>query len=301
MTHPGEPLPDDSLMAAVSLRNIVKSYAGRLVLDDITLDLHKGEKVGLIGANGSGKTTLFKIVAGMESPDSGSVTRARDLNIAYLPQTPDMVDTDRLIDVASAPFETHRELEAELQALATRIAEATGAPEEATLLERYDRLHARFESLGGYSYEIRIREVLGGLGFAPMEYDRPVGMLSGGQRCRAALARLLLAEGDLLLLDEPTNHLDIDATRWLETYLANYAGGAVIVSHDRYLLDRVVSKIIEIEDHHATVFPTDYTGYAETKRVRQLAAERAHAKQRAWITHQEDYIRRAGHRKDTAR
>ena len=152
-----------------------------------------------------------------------------------------------------------------------------------------------------YGYEIRIREVLGGLGFAPMEYDRPVGVLSGGQRCRAALARLLLADGDLLLLDEPTNHLDIDATHWLETYLANYAGGAVIVSHDRYLLDRVVSKIIEIENHRVTVYPTDYTGYAETKRVRRLAADRAHAKQRAWIAHQEDYIRRAGHRKDTAK
>jgi ATP-binding cassette, subfamily F, member 3 len=288
-------------MAAVTIQNLVKTYAGQSVLDGITLDFHKGEKVGFVGANGCGKTTLFKLIVGIEPPDGGTITVTRGTTIGYLPQEPDLPSSAPLIEAVGEVFAGHRAVEADMRALSHQIAEAHGTPEEAALLQRYDRLHAQFEARGGYSHEIRIREVLGGLGFEPNEYQKPVSILSGGQKCRAALARLLLQDCDLLLLDEPTNHLDIDATRWLEKYLAAYHGGAVIISHDRYLLDRVVNKIIEIEDHKATVYPTNYTHFAEAKRIRQLQAVRDYEKQSAWLAHQRDYIARVHFSKDSAK
>ncbi|HWL93616.1 MAG TPA: ABC-F family ATP-binding cassette domain-containing protein [Phycisphaerae bacterium] len=288
-------------MSAISLQNVVKTYAGKTVLDDISLSLYKGEKVGLVGANGSGKTTLFKIITGIEPPDSGTVSKTRGLSVGYLPQEPDLPHDGKLIDVVGEAVAGQRELEEQLQALSKQIAHVHGTAEEPALLEKYNRLHAEFETRGGYSYEIRIREVLGGLGFAPEEYQQPVGVLSGGQKCRASLAKMLLGGADMMLLDEPTNHLDIDATAWLEKYLALYRGGAVVISHDRYLLDRVVSKIIEVEAHDVSVYPTNYTNYVEAKRIRLLAAEREYDKQREWIVHQKDYIDRARFAKDSAK
>ena len=288
-------------MASVTLHDVVKTYVGKLVLDGVNLDLHPGEKVGLIGANGSGKTTLFKLILGIEAPDTGTVTLARGLRVGYLPQEPILPMDLSLIDAVAEVFDGHRKMAAEMEALSHRIAESHGAPGEAALLQKYDKLHAKFEAAGGYSYEVRMREVLGGLGFSPDEYQQRVGVLSGGQKCRAALAKLLLAEADLLLLDEPTNHLDIDATRWLENYLALHAGGAVIISHDRYLLDRVVTKIIEIEDHDITVYPTNYTNYALAKRLRQIQAVREYEKQSAWLAHQRDYIDKVRYAKDSAK
>ncbi len=288
-------------MAAVVIRNVVKSYAGQVVLEGITLDLHKGEKVGLIGANGSGKTTLFKLIVGLEDPYSGAVTAARGISIGYLPQEPDLRIDAVLIDAVGEVFAEHRRLEAELEALAHRISATHGTADEKAMLDQYDRLHAQFQARGGYNYEVRMREVLGGLGFSTQDHAKPVSVLSGGEKCRAALARMLLGDCDLLLLDEPTNHLDIEATRWLEKYLAGHHGGAVIISHDRYLLDRVVSKIIEIEDHRTTTYPTNYTGYAQAKRIRGLVANREYQKQSKWLAHQRDYIDRARYKKDSAK
>ncbi|MBN2560355.1 MAG: ABC-F family ATP-binding cassette domain-containing protein [Phycisphaerae bacterium] len=288
-------------MAAVTIQSIVKSYAGQVVLDGVTLDLHKGEKVGLIGANGCGKTTLLKLIVGLEAPDSGTVTTARATSIAYLPQEPELPGDAMMIDAVGAVFAEHHHLEIELQTLSHGIAEAHGTTDEAALLEKYDRLHAQFETRGGYNYEVRMREILGGLGFVPDDYNKPVDILSGGEKCRAALARMLLEDADFLLLDEPTNHLDINATRWLEKYIAAHHGGAVIISHDRYLLDRVATKIVEIEAHNTTVYPTNYTGYAQAKRIRQLQAVRQYQRQSRWVAHQRDYIDRARYAKDSAK
>ncbi len=288
-------------MASVSLQDVHKSYAGQLVLRGVSLDLHKGEKAGLIGANGSGKTTLFKLINGIEAPDIGTITTSRGTTIGYLPQEPDLPEGATLIEAVESVFADHRALEKRLEQLSHEIAEADDDARRAALMTEYDRSRAKFETAGGYSYEVRLREVLGGLGFDPDEYHKPVAVLSGGQKCRASLARMLLADCDMLLLDEPTNHLDIDATRWLEKYLAAHDGGAVIISHDRYLLDRVVTKIIELENHGVATYPTNYTNYAEAKRIRQLNAEREYVKQQEWLTHQRDYIDRVRYAKDSAK
>jgi len=288
-------------MAIVSLQRVQKSYGGKVVLRDLSLDLHPTEKVGLVGANGCGKTTLFKMLVGLEQPDHGELTTSRGLKIAYLPQEPTLDSQTTLIEAVGEAFAWNRRAEADIAELGRRIAAAHGTPDEAKLLEDYDRLHAAFEAAGGYDFEIRIREVLGGLGFGPEEYDRPVGVLSGGQKCRAALARLLLTPADLLLLDEPTNHLDIAATTWLEEFLGNFPGAAVIISHDRYLLDRVAAKIIEVEGGRATVYPGNYTNYAGAKRIRRLEAMREYEKQSEFLAHQRDYIARTHAAKDSAK
>lgn len=288
-------------MSAITLQNVNKSYAGADVLRDVSLSLHKNERVGLVGANGSGKTTLFRLILGITPPDSGTITSAKGVTLSYLPQEPNIDENLSLIEAATEPFAEHRALELELRSLTEQIAEAHGGPGADALLEKYDRLHAQFEAGGGYGYEIRIREVLGGLGFSPEDYQLPVKVLSGGQKCRASLARMLMSGADYLLLDEPTNHLDIDATRWLEKYLSNYSGGVIVISHDRFLLDRVVTKIVEVERCSVNVYPTNYTNYAEAKRIRQLNAVREYEKQSVWIAHQKDYIERTRYRKDTAK
>ncbi len=288
-------------MSAINLQNVNKSYAGADVLRDVSLTLHKNERIGLVGANGSGKTTLFRLILGITPPDTGTVTTTKGISLSYLPQEPNIDENLSLIEAATEPFAEHRALELELRKLTEEIAEAHGGPGADDLLTKYDRLHAQFEAGGGYGYEIRIREVLGGLGFSPEDYQLPVRVLSGGQKCRASLARMLMSGADYLLLDEPTNHLDIDATRWLEKYLVGYSGGVIVISHDRFLLDRVVTKIVEVERCSVSVYPTNYTNYAEAKRIRQLNAVREYEKQSEWIAHQKDYIERTRYRKDTAK
>ncbi len=288
-------------MSAITIQDVSKSYAGQQILSGVDLVLHKSERVGLVGANGSGKTTLFRLILGRTPPDSGTVTTTRGLTLAYLPQEPDIDENLTLIQAATEPFAEHQKMEAELAELSQQIAEAHGNDGSDELMQKYDRLMARFEAGGGYQYEVRIREVLGGLGFSPADYEQPVRVLSGGQKCRASLARMLMMGADYLLLDEPTNHLDINATRWLEKYLTNYPGGVMVISHDRYLLDRVVTKIVEVEKHRVSVYPTNYTHYVEAKRIRRLQAERDYAKQAEWIAHQKDFIEKTRYRKDTAK
>ncbi len=283
----------DQRMAIVSLQGIHVGFDNHVVLHDLDWFLHRGEKVGLVGANGSGKTTLFKLILGEMAPGMGTVTRARGLQIAYLPQEPTLVSSRTLYEEVSCTFDSLRELEQRVADVARRIAENHDNAEVLDeLMAEYDELHHRLESDGGYKYETRVNEVLGGLGFSPGDYHLPVAALSGGQKCRAALARLLLREADLLLLDEPTNHLDIEATRFLEKFLAGYHGAAVIVSHDRYLLDRVVQKIADLDEHRITVYPCAYSDYVESKRIRQVTAEREYEKQRAWLEHQREYAQR---------
>ncbi|HUW81497.1 MAG TPA: ABC-F family ATP-binding cassette domain-containing protein [Phycisphaerae bacterium] len=287
-------------MALVQLQQVSKGFDGQVVLDRIDLSIQQGERIGLVGANGAGKTTLFRLITGQEQPDSGQIQRARRVRIGYLPQEPELDSERSLLEEVLTGFESLRRTEHRLQHLAEQIGHEQGDTQR-DLMRRYDRLLAEFEAQGGYAYHTRAQEVLGGLGFGPQDYEQPIGVLSGGQKCRVALAKLLLTDSDLLLLDEPTNHLDMEATDWLEKFLTAYDGGLMIVSHDRFLLDRVASKIIDVEDRGVTVYGCSYTHYVESKKVRLLEAERTYERQQVWLQHQREYIERVKSRKDTAK
>ncbi len=288
-------------MGIVSLQNVHVAFGSQVVLDGLDWEIQRGEKVGLIGPNGSGKTMLFKLILGDVTPGMGTVTRSRGLQTAYLPQEPLLDSANTLLAEVTRTFDHVRDLERRVAEVAQRIADHHDTDRVDDLMSEYDELTHRLEAAGGYQYETVVKEVLGGLGFAPEDYDLPISALSGGQKCRAALAQLLLQEADLLLLDEPTNHLDIEATRFLEKFLAGYHGAAVIVSHDRYLLDRVVGKIADLDLKQITTYPCGYSDYAEAKRMRLLSAEREFTKQQEWLHHQREYAERVKADKSRAR
>ncbi len=288
-------------MALASLRGVTKTYGPKVVLQDATLDVQRGDKCGLIGANGSGKTTVFKLILGEVKPDYGTVTKARTVRVGYLAQEPELEATASLIEEVGSVFEEVRRHEQRMHELAEEMSRHHDSDELDAIMAEYDDVRAKFEAGDGYGYRTKINEVLGGLGFEPRDYELPVSALSGGQKCRASLAKLLLQDSDLLLLDEPTNHLDIDATRWLEKWLAGYAGSVMIISHDRYLLDRVVGKIVEVEDRKLSVYGCDYSHYAEAKRTRLLQAVREYERQQEWLAHQREFIARMKGAKDSAK
>ncbi|MGB0716972.1 MAG: ATP-binding cassette domain-containing protein, partial [Phycisphaerae bacterium] len=234
-------------MSSLELQSVSKQYGTQIVLDDVSLVIHPRERIGLIGANGAGKTTLFRIMAGMLAPDLGQVIAGRRVEIGLLHQEPVVDHEKSLHEEVVSVFHELAALEARIHEVSERLAKAAESGESVEdLMKEFDRLHHRFEAEGGHAIEVRTNEVLGGLGFSQDDHKQIVGRLSGGQRCRTALAKLLLQNKDLLLLDEPTNHLDIDAVRWLEKFLEQHTGSAVIISHDRYLLDRLCTRVIEL-------------------------------------------------------
>jgi len=279
-------------MGIVSFQDVHFGFEGQVLFEGLDWTIHRGEKVGLVGPNGSGKTTLFRLILGQIAPQIGTISRTRDLRIAYLPQEPMLDSSNTLLAEVSTTFDHLQELERRLGDVAQGLADHHDTDQYEDLLAEYEELQHRLESAGGYKYETLVKTVLGGLGFAPASYDLPISALSGGQKCRAALAQMLLQEADLLLLDEPTNHLDIEATRFLEDFLAGYEGSAIVVSHDRYLLDRVVGKIADLDRRRITVYPCGYSDYAESKLTRQLTAEREFTKQQEWLAHQREYAER---------
>jgi ATP-binding cassette subfamily F protein 3 len=288
-------------MGAIRLHNVTKQFGPQVVLADISLELHTGQIAALVGANGVGKTTLFRLIAGELSADTGTVTRAKGVEVAYLPQEPDITADVTLHAAVAEAFADLLALERKIEALSEAIAVERDAARVHDLMAQYDRLRARFETSGGYQLEQRLNEVLGGLGFAPVDYDLPVTALSGGQKCRAALAKLLLraAAGGgnaqpFLLLDEPTNHLDIDAVHWLEKFLAGHHGGAVIVSHDRYLLDRLAERTIEAvpggTGGQVRSYAGNYSAYVEARELHRLTALRQYQQDRAFVAKEQDFI-----------
>jgi len=279
-------------MALVTLQDVHLGFEAQVLFDGLDWSIQRGQKAGLIGANGSGKTTLFRLILGELAPQIGTISRSRGLRVAYLPQEPQLDSTNTVLDEVANTFGNVRGLEDRLAEVAQRIADHHDTDQVDELMAEYDELQHRLEAAGGYQYETVVKTILGGLGFSPVEYDQPVTALSGGQKCRVALAKLLLQEADLLLLDEPTNHLDVEATTFLEKFLADYHGAAIIVSHDRYLLDRVVSGIVDLDQKRVTIYPCSYSDYAESKRIRQLTAEREFDKQKVWLDHQREYAER---------
>jgi ATPase subunit of ABC transporter with duplicated ATPase domains len=254
--------------------HLSKSYGIQTILADVSFVLNRGERAGLIGVNGAGKTTLLRIIAGLESPDAGFARLDAHATLGYLPQGLALDDTltlDALIRQGVAAWENaRREMDA-------RVLEMERDAANDALLAQYGDAVARFEALGGYAVEARIDEVVRGLGLENVPRDLAIGKLSGGQRTRAGLARLLISEPDVLLLDEPTNHLDVDALEWLEAFVRAYAGAVLLVSHDRVFLDHTVSQILELDDvtHRVKIYHGNYSTYANAKareREQQWAA-----------------------------
>ncbi|MEP0845532.1 MAG: ABC-F family ATP-binding cassette domain-containing protein [Phycisphaerae bacterium] len=272
-----------------------KQFGGQVVLRGLSLELTSGEVVGIIGPNGCGKTTLMRLILGQTEPDSGTVTCSRGLDVGYLSQEPDLADDRTLHDEVLSAFSELLGIERRMRELSDEMTHRHERPDELrALMDEYDRLNARFLAAGGYTYEQRLAEIVSGLGFREEDKSLPVRVLSGGQKCRAALAKLLLRESTYLLLDEPTNHLDIDAVRWLEKFLAGHTGGAAIISHDRYLLDRVAQRIVALEGGQAHSYPGNYSNYAQTLERDRLTQERQHEKDRAYIAKEREYVARYG-------
>jgi len=282
-------------MSVIRIQNVTKQFDTQIVIQDVTLELRAGETLGLVGPNGAGKTTLFRVIAGQLEPDLGTITSAKGLEIGYLPQEP-RIDMNLTLhqEVASA-FAELLDLETRLHDISAQMAEHGHGGQLPELMARYDRTNAKFAAKGGYSFVKRLHEVLGGLGFSPADYELPMSALSGGQRCRAALARLLLQDRQFLLLDEPTNHLDIDAVRWLEKFLAAHQGGAVVISHDRYFLDRLADRIAEIGNRRLVVYPGNYSAYVKAREIRQITQDRQFEIDQAYIDKERDYIARYGY------
>ncbi len=275
-------------MSLIRLEHITKLYDPDLILDDISVAIEHGDRIGLIGRNGTGKTTLIKIINGMLANFKGKVVSAKGLHIGYLSQEPELARDCTLRQEMLKVFEKQRVLEDKMLLLAEEMETA----ETPDLLAEYARIQEQYEKLGGYDYEHEINRILGGLGFSELDFNLPISVLSGGQKSRATLAKLLLEKPDLLLFDEPTNHLDINGIEWLENYLnIEYNGAVLVVSHDRYFLDKVVRKVWELEEHKINIYRGNYSKYIETKNVEKLVGERAFKKQQAFIAHEEEFIR----------
>ncbi|HEY0172744.1 MAG TPA: ABC-F family ATP-binding cassette domain-containing protein [Pyrinomonadaceae bacterium] len=272
------------------LTEVYKSYGGQDVLRGASLQVNPGEHVGLVGRNGAGKTTLFRLVTGEETPDRGDVVRARGVKLGLLEQHVDFEPGTTVHEAALAAFGQLQSIEHEMHELEHRMAEA---PEDLdAVLERYSHLQHEFERQGGFEYAARAEAILQGLGFERDTWATPCEILSGGQKNRLGLARLLLAEPDVLLLDEPTNHLDVAAVEWLEEFLASYKSAYVIISHDRYFLDRACTRIVEVELGKAVSYNGNYSAFLVEREERREIQLRAYENQRHLIAKTEEFIRR---------
>jgi len=273
------------------LDDIYKSYGGTEVLRGVTFQINPKEHAGLVGRNGAGKTTIFRLLTGREETDRGDVILPKGLRVGLLEQQPIFPDNLKVIDEALSVFTELRSMEAEITRLEHEMSDATGdALDEA--MHSYSDLRHQFEIAGGFSYQARAGSVLVGLGFSDREFQKPAEQLSGGQKARLALAKLLLSEPDVLLLDEPTNHLDVNAVEWLEDFLSEYKSAFLIISHDRFLLDRTANKIVELDAGRATVYPGNFSAYTKQREERRLAQSREFEEQQDLIARTEDFIRR---------
>ncbi len=277
-------------MIILSAKDITKNYGVDVILDKVSFHINEGDRIGIVGANGAGKTTLLNILAGELPADGGDYFLSQDKTIGYLKQKNNFETENTVIEEVHKIFRRLADMEQELLDLSSQIAEK-GA-EAGCLMNRYASLQDTFKSEGGYSYKSEITGILNSMAFGEEFYDKKISTLSGGERTRLALACLLLEKPDMLFLDEPTNHLDIGTLKWLEQYLRGYKGTIVMVSHDRYFLDQMATRIFEMEHHHLKAYEGNYSAYAEKKRALREAELRAYNKQQTEIRRQEDMIRR---------
>lgn len=261
-------------MAILTVNNIKKMFGTDVIIQDITFEVQKGDRIGLVGINGSGKTTLFKVLNGEYTADEGTFTPAREMSIGYMEQHVCRDMEKPAFDEVMTVFAPLLKMEADLEALTAKISEMPENLDE--LIEKQAELNDRFIADGGLTCRNRAKSTLIGLGFAPEQIYAPIGVLSGGQKAKIQLAKMLLGESNLLLLDEPTNHLDIPSVEWLEDFLKNYNGSYIVISHDRYFLDAVTNRTFEIENTHLTEYKGNYTKYLQLKEENRLAMQRVY-------------------------
>ncbi len=277
-------------MIVLNCNNIDFSYGTETIIKNISFSLQENDKVGLVGVNGAGKSTLFKIITGELNQENGEVFISKELVLGYLKQNAALNSENTLWDELLEVFRDLVAMEKSINRIEKEISTTTDQEKLATLMKEYSRLTERFSYLGGYEYNSRVRGVLRGLGFDDSEFSNRVNILSGGQKTRLALAKVLLEEPDILMLDEPTNHLDIAAVEWLEEYLKNYKKCLLIISHDRYFLDSVTNRTIEIENYTSTVYNCNYSAYVKQKASNREIQEKHYQLQQKEIARQEAFI-----------
>lgn len=273
----------------LSCNNISKSFGTDVIIKSCSFNIEDHEKAAIVGINGAGKSTLLKIITGIEPADTGLVTLAKDKTLGYLSQQQNLNSDNTIYDELLSVKQYILDMEAQLRSIENQMKSADDTALE-TLMKKYSDLNHEFELNNGYAYKSEITGVLKGLGFAEEDFTLNVNTLSGGQKTRVALGRLLLSKPDIILLDEPTNHLDMESISWLENYLLNYSGAVLIVAHDRYFIDKIVSKIIELDNGNATVFSGNYTDYASKKAILRNMQLKEYLNQQREIKHQEEVI-----------
>ena len=273
----------------LSCQNISKSFGTDEILKNVSFHIEENEKAAVVGINGAGKSTLLKIIMKQENPDEGEVTLAKDKTIGYLAQYQDVSGHHTIYEEVLDSKRDMIEMEERLRNMEAQMNTLSGEALE-QLLDTYHKLSHEFEQVNGYAYRSEVTGILKGLGFTEEEFDKKMSELSGGQKTRVSLGKLLVTKPDILLLDEPTNHLDIESIRWLETFLMNYRGAVLLVSHDRYFLDRVVSKVVEIFQHKGYVYQGNYSDYAKKKAAIRAAMIKQYYNQQREIKHQEEVI-----------
>ena len=273
----------------LSCNNITKTFGTDAILSDCSFHIEEREKAAIVGPNGAGKSTLLKIIMGRLPADDGTGTISKDKTLWYLAQHQNLSSDGTIYDELLSVKKDIIALEEKIRETEQQMKNATGEQLD-TLLDQYTKMNHQFELENGYAYQSEIVGVLKGLGFTEDDFSLPVNTLSGGQKTRVALGKLLLSKPDIILLDEPTNHLDMESIRWLENYLLGYNGSVIIVAHDRYFLDRIVTKIIEIENTHVTVFSGNYTAYADKKKILRNMQLKEYLNQQREIKHQQEVI-----------
>lgn len=273
----------------LSCNHICKSYGVDIILDDCSFFINDNEKVAIVGNNGAGKSTIMKIIMGESNADSGNVIIGKDKTIGYLAQYQDLSSHNSIYEEVKSVKQNIIDMEQKLMDYEKQMSVVSG-DELSKLMNSYTNLEHTFQLLNGYSYKSEIEGVIKGLGFTEEDFNKPVGTLSGGQKTRVALCKLLLEKPDIIMLDEPTNHLDLNSIKWLETYLLNYNGTVLIIAHDRYFLDKIVTKVVEIENHKSHVYEGNYSAFAAKKKQLREAQMNLYLKQQSEIKHQKEVI-----------
>lgn len=278
-------------MIILQANKIERSFAGEVLFDNISLQVDERDRIALVGKNGAGKSTLLKILVGEEEPTSGEINKKRDLSLSYLAQDSRFESSNTIYDEMLHVFDSLRKTEKSLRQMELEMAEKTGADLE-KLMQDYDRLSEEFRQAGGFTYEADIRAILNGFKFDESMWQMKIEELSGGQNTRLALAKMLLEKPNLLVLDEPTNHLDIETIAWLENYLVNYSGALLIVSHDRYFLDKVATVTVDLTKHSLDRYVGNYSSFVEQKEQKLLIEAKNYEKQQKEIAALEDFVNR---------